>query len=105
LSGSKDQQETLVFFRHLYYLNIPFVNGDPDTGFDIDPEGMQTPQQWKALKEKNIGYIVRSNEFPEPIAVPRDELEKTGDLIPFASAEVQNFQATEWNKTGSASRS
>lgn len=102
LSGRKNQQKTLVFFRHLYYLNIPFVNGDPSTSFEVDPERMQTPQAWEDFLGKNgIGYIVRSPDYPEKIAAPLHELEKTGELIPFASADVQNFQGKrlEQNRT------
>ena len=63
---------------------------------------MQTPQAWEDFLDKNgIGYIVRSPDYPEEIATPLHELEKTGQLIPFASAEVQNFQGKrlEQNRT------
>jgi hypothetical protein len=50
----------------------------------------------KLLKEKNLGYVVRSLE---PIEAPLNEPERTGDLIPFASADVQNFKETESNQT------
>lgn len=93
LSGRKDHQKTLVFFRHLYYLGIPFMNGDPGTSFEVDPERLQSPQAWiEFLDKRNIGYIVRSPNYPEIIAAPLNELEKSGDLIPFAMAEVRNFQ-------------
>jgi len=93
LAGRNDQEKTLVFIRHLYYLNIPFVNGDPGTSFEVDPEHLQTPQEWKAfLEKKSIGYVVRSPNYPNEIAIPLNEMERTGDLAPFAKAEVLNFQ-------------
>ena len=93
LGGREKQQKTLVFIRHLYYLNIPFVNGDPDTSFEVDPERLQTPKDWKSfLQEKGIGYVVRSPGYPEAIAQPLGEMERTGDLMPFAEADVQNLQ-------------
>ena len=93
LGGREKQQRALVFVRHLYYLDIPYLNGDPDTSFEVDPEHLQTAQEWKAfLEEKGIGYIVRSPDYPEAIAAPLREMERNGDLISFARAEVQNLQ-------------
>lgn len=93
LGGREKQQRALVFFRHLYYLDIPYLNGDPDTSFEVDPEHMQTAQEWNAFfEEKGIGYIVRSPDYPEAIAAPLREMERNGDLVLFAQAEVQNFQ-------------
>lgn len=102
LNGRKNHYKTLVFFRHLYYLNVPFINGDPATSFEVDPERLQTPQAWKSfLDERNIAYIVRASDYPEEIAGPLNELEKIGGLIPFAHAEVRNFQGKriEQNRT------
>ena len=93
LAGRENQERTLVFVRHLYYLDIPYLNGNPDTSFEVDPEHMQTAQEWKAfLGEKGIGYIVRSPDYPEAIAAPLWEMERNSDLVPFAQAEVWNFQ-------------
>ena len=93
LGGRENQQKTLVFIRHLYYLNIPFVNGDPGTSFEVDPERLQTPQEWRTFLEKrNIGYVVRSPNYPNVIKAPLNEMEKAGDLIPFAAADVRSFQ-------------
>ena len=93
LGGVDNQERALVFVRHLYYLDIPYLNGDPDTSFEVDPEHLQTTQEWQAfLEKKGIGYIVRSPDYPEAIAAPLREMERNGDLIPYAQAEVQNFQ-------------
>lgn len=93
LSGREDQEKTLVFFRHLYYLNIPFINDDPGTSFEVGPGHLLTPQSWRDfLVKREVGYIVRSPDYPEEIAAPLNELEKTGDWVPYAKADVQNFQ-------------
>lgn len=93
LGNLENQPRTLVFVRHLYYLDIPYLNGDPATSFEVDPGRLQTTQEWKAfLEKKDIGYLVRSPDYPEPIAAPLTEMERNGDLVPFARAEVQNFQ-------------
>jgi Protein of unknown function (DUF1420) len=93
LSGQDGQPKTIVFFRHLYYLNIPFVNGDPGTNFEVDPGYLKTSNDWKSFFTKNdIGYVVRVSAYPEPIAAPLWEMERAGDLIPFATADVWNIQ-------------
>ena len=87
-----NQQQTLVFFRHRYYLEVPYVNGDPKTSFEVDPEHMQSAQDWKTFFEKKkIVYVVRSPDYPAVIGRPLEEMERIGDLTPIAQAEVQNF--------------
>jgi hypothetical protein len=58
----------LSLVRHLYYLQIPCLNGDPATSFEVDPERLQTQEEWKQFFEKkNVGYVVRSPEYPAVI--------------------------------------
>jgi len=88
-----------VFFRHFYYLDIPYLNGSPDASFEVDPEHLQTKEEWKRfLEQKGIGYVVRSPGYPEPIAAPLSELESKGDLVVVAQADVQNFQGKRINE-------
>ena len=78
--------------RHLYYLDVPYVNGDPSTSFEVDPEQMHGPADWRVFFEKrNIGYVVRSPEYPRIIAGPLDEMERRGELTVIGRAEVQTF--------------
>ena len=99
LEGSGSQQRALVFLRHLYYLDIPYVDGDPSTSFEVDPQKLQNPRDWKAFFEKkNIGYVVRSPDYPPAIAEPFEEMERMGDLTPIAHAEVQSFQGMRVNQ-------
>jgi hypothetical protein len=92
LGGFKNQQNTLVFLRHLYYLDISYINGDPGTSFEIDPEHMRSAEDWRAyFEKKNIAYVVRSPAYPPAIAGPLEEMERTGALTPIAHVEVQDF--------------
>ena len=52
LSEHEDKQQTLVFFSAPLSFEYPFVNGDPETSFEADPERMQTLRQWKAPERK-----------------------------------------------------
>jgi hypothetical protein len=93
LGGRENQQKTLVFLRHLYYLDIPYVNGDPNSSFEVDPEHMQSRGDWRAFfKKKSIGYVVRSPEYPKAIAAPLEEMERTGELTVIERTDVQTFQ-------------
>jgi hypothetical protein len=84
--------KTLVFFRHIYYLRIPFVNGDPDSSWSANPDILRTPQQWKAFfSQERIRYVVKSPDYPSAIAAALEEMEKNGDLVPFAETVVQNI--------------
>lgn len=86
-------EKTLIFVRHLYYLDIPFLNGDPATSFEVDPERLKTAGDWMAFFRKNdVAYVVRSPDYPAGIRQPLEELERTGELIPLSKRDVQNFQ-------------
>lgn len=93
LGDQHSGQRTLVFVRHLYYLKIFYLNGDPGTSFEVDPERLKSSQEWKEFFKKNaIGYVVRTPDYPAAIAQPLLEMERDGDLEPFAQDEAQNFQ-------------
>ena len=78
----------------MYYLDVSYVNGDPSLSFEVDPTKLQSTGDWKTFFDrKRIGYVVRSPNYPKVIAGLLEEMEREGDLIPIARAEVQNFQS------------
>jgi len=93
LGKMNNHAKALVFVRHCYYLDIPYVNGDPDTTLEIDPERMRSSSDWKAFfAQKGIGFVVRSSQYPASISASLNEMEKNGELVPFAETEVRNLQ-------------
>jgi hypothetical protein len=93
LTGKVSEGKTLVFLRHVFYLRVPFLYGDPAASWAIDPSKFQTTGEWKALfKNEGIRWVVRSPEYPPTIAAPLLALEKNGDLVPVAQAEVSDFR-------------
>ncbi len=93
LGTPKNAGTALIFLRHQYYLHIPYLNADPGTSFEADPERLKTPEQWKEfLKVKAIVYVVRAPSYPMVIAAPLEELEKRGELVRFAQREVGNLK-------------
>lgn len=100
LNGIGNQQRVLVFMRHAYYLDVPYVNGDPSLSFEVHPTKLRSPSDWKAFfEEKNISYVVRSPDYPSVIAGPLGEMERIGDLTLVAHEDVQSFQG---NRIGEA---
>jgi len=93
LDKPADAGKAVVFLRHLYFISVPYLNGDPGTSFDVDPERLRTPQQWKAFFNKEgVVYVARSPGYPSAIAASLEEMERNGDLILFAQTAVENFQ-------------
>ena len=85
--------KTLVFLRHLYYLRVPFILGNPSQSWQVNPDSIKTPADWQAFfHDQHIAYVVRSPSYPQTIAAPLEQLEKDGKLVPYAKSEVQNFQ-------------
>jgi hypothetical protein len=98
VSAQPQRGKAVVFFRHIYYLRVPFVNGNPNDSWAVDPDRLKTPDQWTAFfAAQGIRYVVRSPSYPVPIASPLLELEGRGDLIPIAQTEVQNFRGMRMN--------
>jgi hypothetical protein len=91
--GGKDLEgKTLVFLRHVYYLRVPFVYGDPAACWAIDPSKFQTPEAWETFfKNEGIRWVVRSPQYPRVIATPLQELEDDGELVPVAQTEIADF--------------
>jgi hypothetical protein len=93
LGNRKDQPKALVFFRHLYYLNVPFLNGDPGTSFEVDPERLKTASDWlDFFQRKGIGYVIRTPDYPREFREPLEGMEKTGILLPLEKVYVENFE-------------
>ena len=100
LGGIGDQEKVLVFIEHAYYLDVPYVSGDPSLSFEVDPTKLQSPKDWKGyFAKKNIGYVVRSPDYPSVIAGPLEEMERSGDLITIAGANVQSFLGNRIDQT------
>jgi hypothetical protein len=93
LAEPESAGKALLFLRHEYYVHVPYLNGDPGTSFEVDPERLKTPEQWKVfLKLKGIAYVVRAPEYPVVIASPLIELEKSGLLIPIQLLQVEDLK-------------
>jgi hypothetical protein len=90
LTGKPDP--AVIFFKHLYYLRINYVVGDPDSNWDLYPEQYATPEamlEW--LRQNNVRWVVRPGEYPDRMAGALEGLESEGILQPVAAADVENF--------------
>jgi dolichyl-phosphate-mannose-protein mannosyltransferase/uncharacterized protein DUF1420 len=85
----------MVFFRHLYYLRVPFVEGAPDYSWPMDPAVCSDPEKLLAvLHGLNVRWVVKSPDYPAALAAPFSRLEEEGKLAPIASEEVENLTGT-----------
>ena len=83
---------TLVFFRHLYYLRVPFENGDPENSWEIDPKGFSSDEAWKKFfVQHQIRWVARTPDYPAPLVESLTRLERDNVLLPCASGEGESF--------------
>jgi len=83
---------TLVFFRHLYYLRVPFFVGDPDDSWEMNPVLLQSDTAWIQLFAKQeIRWVLQSADYPAAFAAALTHLEQDGVLRTCASGEVESF--------------
>jgi hypothetical protein len=82
----------LLFFRHLYYVRIPYMDGSPDSSWLMDPDRLTTPQMLLTfLKQQDVHWVVKAPSYPEELAGVFEECEKEGKLIPEARTEVEDL--------------
>lgn len=92
LAGLGSEGKALVFLQHLYYLQVPFVSGNPNNNWDIDPRHYVSPFAWEAFfRAENIRWVVRAPDYPIAVAPALLQLEEQGRLVPMARADVNDF--------------
>jgi hypothetical protein len=90
LAGKEREGKALVFFRHVYYLRVPNLHGNPDSSWAIDPAKLQANEAWLQLFHENrIRWVVKDEQYPSPIRAPLMRLEAQGVLIPCASQSIE----------------
>ncbi|HVS88571.1 MAG TPA: glycosyltransferase family 39 protein [Candidatus Acidoferrum sp.] len=95
--------KTVVFFRHLYYLRLPFLNANPATSWLMDPRRYSNPDQLLSLlREQDVRWVVKSPDYPPALRDAFSALERDGKLLTFAEAEVENFAS--WRLYGTRQR-
>ena len=87
--------KALIFFRHSYYLRVPYENGDPVTSWLMNPEILGNPQTLLAfLKEQDIHWVVKSPDYPKALASVFEECEMEGLLVPEARTETETLSGS-----------
>jgi hypothetical protein len=81
--------EVMVFFRHVYYLRVPFLIGDPDISWLMNPDRLADPQALlQLLRQQDVRWVVKTPNYPEPLARAFQALEDEGKLRPMFSADA-----------------
>jgi hypothetical protein len=82
----------LIFFRHLYYVRVPFFDGAPEDSWEMNPALLTSSVAWNSLFEKHqIRWVLKSPQYPAALAVSLTRLESDGVLRVCASGEVEGF--------------
>ncbi|HWY09593.1 MAG TPA: DUF1420 family protein [Candidatus Acidoferrales bacterium] len=92
LASGSSPVKALVFFRHLYYLRVRYVAGDPGPSWQVNPDNLKTAAAWRVfLHNEGITHVVRAPDYPPVLAAGLEQLEKEGGLVRFSETEVENF--------------
>ncbi|HUK31271.1 MAG TPA: DUF1420 family protein [Candidatus Acidoferrum sp.] len=82
----------MVFFRHVYYLRVNHMDGDPQSNWLMDPDKLAPPDSMLAfLRKSGVRWVVKTGDYPNAIRDPLQTLELTGDLRPVASTVANDF--------------
>lgn len=100
LAGQGTGGKVLVFFHHVYYLRVPFVFGNPEASWAVDPSRLQMSAAWMRLfRENGIRWVARGPQFPRSLREPLERLEAEKVLLPCASGQVEDWHG---NRIGGA---
>ena len=82
----------LIFVRHLYYMRVPYFNGDPEDSWEMNPALLDSSAAWERLFVRHqIRWVLKSPEYPAALAASLTRLENDGWLRPCASGDVESF--------------
>jgi phosphoglycolate phosphatase-like HAD superfamily hydrolase len=76
----------------VYYLQVNYVQGNPEYSWDVDPEKLQTAAamlDW--LRKSGVRWIVKTGEYPALLRRPLEELQTQGVFEPVASTQAEDF--------------
>jgi Dolichyl-phosphate-mannose-protein mannosyltransferase/Protein of unknown function (DUF1420) len=84
--------KVMVFIQHTYYLKVPFLSGDPNSSWLMDPDQIAGSQALlDLLRQQDVRWIVKAPEYPAPLLRTFETLEHEGKLQPVATTEVDNY--------------
>jgi hypothetical protein len=84
--------KVMVFFRHLYYIKPPFIEGRPENSWLMDPDRIAEPQKLlDFLHREHVRWVVKSPDYPEAFAAAFQALEDEGKLRPVYSTDISTF--------------
>ena len=88
----EDSGRAMVFYRHLYYLRVPFVEGAPENSWLMNPSALNDPRVMLALLSRlDVRWIVKTDEYPEGLQAVFSQMESADQLTPIASADIENL--------------
>jgi hypothetical protein len=92
LSETGSDGRALIFFRHVYYLRMPYLYGHPDASWAMNPEELQTDDAWRSLfRSQHIRWVVRAPDYPESLSIVLKRLESENILVPCATGTVEDW--------------
>ena len=84
--------KVMVFFRHTYYLTVPFVHGDPRISWIMTLERTKTADSLhQLLQELDVRWVVETGPYPFWLESSFRELKRRGLLTEGPSTDVENF--------------
>ena len=92
LSGRAFEGRALIFFRHVYYVQVPYAYGHPEASWAMDPQKLQSDEAWRSFfREQQIRWVVRAPDYPEVLKNSLRRLESENIIVPYASGAVEDW--------------
>ena len=91
----------MVFFQHVYYLRVPFLIGDPQVSWVMNPARLNGPQSLMDLfQQQNVQWVIKAPGYPEPFASSFKVLRKRESCALCAPQMYQPIHLSEFTGRG-----
>jgi hypothetical protein len=82
----------MIFPRHLYYVRVPYVYGDPTFSWAVDPARCKDAKGLlNVLRELNVKWVVKEPSYPPALQEAFNQLESERKLVPIASSDLETL--------------
>jgi hypothetical protein len=90
--SKNENRNAMIFLRHMYYVRVPYVYGDPTFSWAVDPAKCTDPEGLlKVLRELHVKWVVKEPSYPPPLQDSFNQLESEKKLISVASSDLETL--------------
>lgn len=91
--------KAMIFLLYVYYVRVPFEVGTPGESWLVYPDKITDDDSlMRFLGERGVRWVVKSPNYPQPLAQVFQQLEDEGKLRPVVVGDASTFSTFRMNE-------